>query len=714
MNMCLSVRSYNINLLLTISFMLLVAACGGGSGSSTPSIGNSSSSSSVGSSVSSSSSSSSLALALFAGDTGGAGNLDGTGADVRFNYPEDVAVDANGNLYVMDTESNTIRKITSAGVVTTLAGSPGQAGSADGTGAAASFNYPGCIAIDVNGNLYVADTGNSTIRKVTSAGVVTTLAGKSGQYGSIDGTGSAARFDSPLGITVDANGNVYVADQGSDTIRKITPSGMVTTLAGLAYQSGSIDGTGSAARFLAPEGMAVDMNGNVYVADSANSAIRKITAAGVVTTLAGSAGQIGSTDGTGNAARFDFPYDVAVDTGGNVYVADGSSTIRKITSAGAVTTLAGSADQTGSTDGTGNMARFGYPNGLTVDANGVIFVADTSNSIIRKITSTGVVTTAAGFAPIAGSIDGIGSAAQFNNPAGLTADTNGNIYVADNGNSSVRKITSTGVVTTLAGAGHAGFADGTGSVAQFDLPYGVAVDTNGTVYVADTVNQLIRKVTSAGVVTTIAGSAGQRGSTDGQGSTARFSSPNGIAVDVSGNLYVADKSNYIIRKITPAGMVTTIAGLAGQRGSTDGAGSAARFSNPYGVAVDTNGNVYVTDNSNDIIRKIDSSGVVTTLAGVAGAVGSADGAGTAARFNAPSGITIDSSGNLYVADSFNDTIRKITPNGIVTTVVGQAGEASFIPGALPGVIDYPLGVAISGNKLFITMANAVIVASPVP
>jgi len=321
------------------------------------------------------------------------------------------------------------------------------------------------------------------------------------------------------------------------------------TLAGLAGSSGSTDGTGSAARFNVPLGVAVDSAGNVFVADTFNHTIRKITSAGVVTTLAGTAGSSGSTDGTGSAARFNFPTSVSVDTSGNVFVADSfANTIRKITSAGVVTTLAGSAGNTGSTDGTGSAARFSSPHGVAVDTAGNVFVADRNNYTIRKVTSAGVVTTLAGTAGSSGSTDATGSAARFDNPIGVTVDSAGNVFVADTYNSTIRKITSAGVVTTLAGlAGFTGSTDGTGSAARFNLPYAVFVDTAGNVFVADNANHTIRKVTSAGVVTTLAGSAGNSGSTDGTGSAARFNSPCGVAVDSVGNVFVADTSNHTIR-----------------------------------------------------------------------------------------------------------------------------------------------------------------------
>jgi sugar lactone lactonase YvrE len=304
-------------------------------------------------------------------------------------------VDSAGNVYVADYGNDKIRKITPAGVVTTLAGSGAQ-GDADGMGGAASFNYPEGIAVDSAGNLYVGDYGNNEIRKITSAGAVTTLAG-SGAHGNTDGTGRAASFNSPESVAVDAGGNVYVADYGNNEIRKITPAGVVTTLAGSGAQ-GNSDGTGSAASFDGPEGVTVDSAGNVYVADNGNNEIRKITPAGVVTTFAGS-GMQGNADGAGRAASFNGPESVAVDAGGNVYVADyGNNEIRKVTPAGVVTTLAGSGAQ-GNVDGAGRAASFNGPEGAAVDSSGNLYLSDEFNDTIRKITPTGVVTTFAGSSP---------------------------------------------------------------------------------------------------------------------------------------------------------------------------------------------------------------------------------------------------------------------------------------------------------------------------
>ena len=652
-------------------------------------------------------------LSLIAGNIGGPGSVNATGVAARFNNPVGIAADTAGNLYVVDQVNSTIRKITPAGVVTTLAGTPGVPGSADGSGAAARFRNPSGIAADMAGNLFVTDQSNQTIRKITSAGVVTTLAGTAGVQGSADGSGTAAQFSNPSGIAADTAGNLYVADFSNAIIRKITAAGVVTTLAGTAGVTGSADGSGAAAQFNSPSGITIDTAGNLFVADTGNQTIRKITAAaGVVTTLAGTAGVTGSANGNGAAAQFNYPFGIAADMSGNLFVADtNNSTIRKITTAGTVTTLAGTASVQGSADGSGAAAQFNRPLGITADSAGNVFVADTANNSIRKITAAGVVTTLAGTPSIVGSADGSGAAAQFSYPFGIAADTAGNLFVADANINTIRKITPAGVVTTLAGtAGVMGSADGSGAAAQFNRPLGITADSAGNVFVSDANNNNIRKITSVGVVTTLAGTSGVQGSADGSGAAAQFNYPFGIAADTAGNLYVADAGNSTIRKITSAGVVTTLAGTPGVFGSADGSGAAAQFSNPYGIAADTAGNLFVADTSNQTIRKITAAGVVTTLAGTAGVVGSADGAGAAARFRNPFiGIAADTAGNLFVADSGNQTIRKITSTGVVTTVAGVAGQSGILLGNLPGSLSSPQGVALlANNTLAVTTANSVL------
>jgi sugar lactone lactonase YvrE len=378
------------------------------------------------------------------------------------------AVDLAGNVYVVVKGNGTIRKISRNGEVSILAG--GKRGPfQDGQGDVATFSSPHGVAVQTDGTVYVADDFNHAIRKITPDGYVTTFAGEGsitrtdGNFGFKDGQGMDARFHCPMGIAIDHNGYLYVADSENKATRKISPTGLVSTLVSNEINK--------------PVGLAVDVGGNLYVADAGCHQIKKITPAGVVITLAGS-GEKGYADGRVTTAKFSFPMDLAVDPAGNVFVSDGDNCcIRKITPAGVVTTI--------------GARIFGVPEGIDMDAAGNLYVADTGTSKICKMTQAGVFTIIAGSG--FGYEDGPALTARFRNPEGLALDRSGNIYVGDLGNAAVRKITKTGEVRTI-GGGTSGFAEGIGINSKFREPAGIDIDFFGNIYVADTRNSRIRKL----------------------------------------------------------------------------------------------------------------------------------------------------------------------------------------------------------------------------
>ncbi|MCL2875437.1 MAG: SMP-30/gluconolactonase/LRE family protein [Betaproteobacteria bacterium] len=654
---------------------------------------------------------------------GTVGNADGAGTDARFNLPRYITIDESGTLYVSDTYNHRIRTITpnaNGYTVATLAGSTAGFADDNATGTSARFNRPVGIARDPLGNLYVADYDNHSIRKITPTGGVSTLAGYNGtvdkpQAGYLDAKGNAARFSLPHGVTIDARGNLYVTDASNMRIRKVTAGGVVTTLAGTSV-FGYADGVektgynlpppteGSAvacfSAFCGIRGITIDAsNTALFVPESSGSRIRRLGMAPdrtYVTTLAGS-GIPGLVDGTGSAAYFNSPYDAVMDTSGNLYVTDQlNHCIRKITPTGIVSTIAGSTQ--GHRDGLGSAAQFDNPCGITIDADDNLYVTDQSS--IRKIeieapirTGTYMVSTLAGSGPTgmakdanAQYADGPGTRALFYHPDDIAIDKDGNIYMAEWLNHRIRKITPQGDVFTFAGTGAAGFLNhATGTSAQFENPSSIAIDENNNLYVADFTNHCIRKITPQGDVSTFAGTAQTSGYLDHTtGTSALFYSPHSIIIDKDNNLYVSDFYNRRIRKITPQGAVSTLAGIGPSGPDTiggyeDGPKEVAAFDTPVGIAIDTNGNLYVADRSNHRIRKVTPQGDVSTFAGI-GPTGTnnggyADGDRSVARLNFPHGITIDAENNLYVGDRANHRIRKITPDGEVTTLAGNALEA---------------------------------------
>ncbi|QEC79292.1 IPT/TIG domain-containing protein [Mucilaginibacter ginsenosidivorax] len=715
----------------------------------------------------------------FAG--GSLGWTDGSGTAAQFNNPAGVALDASGNLYIAENSGQRIRKATPAGIVSTIAGTYRVAGSADGPGSSATFNSPYGVAVDAAGNIYISETAGRKIRKITPAGVVSTFAG-SGTKGVADGTGTAASFNVPEGLCFDKSGNLYVADIQNNNIRKITPAGVVSTFAGSTSGTpGAANGLGTTASFFGPTGIVADATGNLYVTDAGNHKIRKITAAGAVSDLVGD-GTANWRDGTGTSAALNDPYAIAIDELGNLYEAEYYfSLVRKITPAGVITTIAGNGIE-GSASAVGNAATFNDVKGMACDGHGNLYIGEGYNSDVRKMSiwgysinpalpngltfdgtsgtisgtplatssltvytitaynaggsstaTVGLSTVLPASAPTVTSLAPVLASAYStinitgNNLLGATAVTVGgvpaksftpvsptslNVTIPGAATSGTIKITTpygsvtangftllkapkisysqppayvTGKASTtlspantggevpktgyryvslLAGNPSGGSNDGTGKAAGFKYPYAGVCDLFGNLYVADITNGLIRKVTPDGVVTTFAG--GGHYPNDGTGKTAGFYGPAGITIDAAGNLYVADGNDQLIRKITPAGVVTTLAG-SGRAGSKDGKGVYAWFSGPVEMGIDALWNLYCGEfSATSNLRKITTDGVVTTVDN---------------SFNGVTGITTDDAGNLYIADQGHALVKKMTPAGSVSifTGSGKTGKADGTP-----------------------------------
>jgi sugar lactone lactonase YvrE len=684
-------------------------------------------------------------------DVAGAGGA--TTAGDNANPVLGMVIDSQGNTFY--TQGNKIKKLDVNGNSTVFAG--GSKGNADGNGAVATFSAPSGIGIDSNDYLYVADTGNNLIRQISPSADVITYAGNLKKAKrDIDANGVLASFLSPVGITVDAGGTVYVSESLGFTIRAIDTSGNVTTLAGSNNNDGWVDGKGNKAEFETPGAMVADSSGNIFVVDAANDVIRKVNPSGKVTTFAGAGLTPGTVDGIGTSAMFEGLSGITIDGLDNLYVTQTTGAIRKITPARVVTTLMVDSQQlsASSIDGDADVGRLGTPTAITVDYNGNLIFADANLTSIREYTSLaslvsphlggtpvisvpipspapssavpinyGSIKTLGGFT---GYVDGAAADARFNQPTGVAYDSLGNLFIVDSGNQVIRKMDTSGNVTLFAGSpGNPGYADGQGSAAQFTGPYAIAFNSAGNMFVTDTGNDLIRMITPGGLVSTYAGD-GAETSTDGNGINAEFDDPRGITIDGNDNIYVSDEGSNLIRLINTNGDVSTLAGNG--TGSSDGQGVNASFSQPMGifsiassllvadltnnelryidsnanvttfvdpnsyldnpiaVTADQNGNTFVLNQEGSTIEMIDSNGNSSILAGISRTFGSTDGNASTALFFGSMGITTDPSGNVIVADTDNNTIRKITPAGMTTTIAGRAPAtyptpAPLIPGA---------------------------------
>ncbi len=642
----------------------------------------------------------------FAGDGGPAVNA-------QLSAPQGIAIDSSGNIYISDTNNNRVRIVTPNGIINTFAGN-GLIGAplAFGDGGPANqanLHLPGGLAVDSSGNLFIADTGDNLIRKVTTDGIINTIAGDS--LPGFLGDGAAAtnsEVHSPEDVAVDSSGNVYIADTANAYIRKITTDGIINSIAG----DGSIGyagdgGLATSAGLIEPYSIGVDSSGNVYIAEPEDGRIREITVSnGDINTVVGN-GVLGFAGDGGPATKAEIHQasGVAVDSSGNLYIADSlNNRIRKV-SGGTISTIGGSGVFSYSGDGgPATSAELFAPNAVAVDSSGDLFISDTQNDVVREVTAKGVISTIAGTGTAGSSGDGgAATSAQLNLPLGIAVDSSGNIYIADTANARIRKI-SNGTISTYAGNGTVGYSgDGaSATAATLNTPVGLAVDKSGNLYIADQGNNVIRKVSTAGIITTIAGKGLQGYSGDGGPATAALlNGPQGVSVDNSGAVYIADTLNSVIREVTPNGTIQTVAGTGAPGYSGDGGlATAAQFGSPTSVVVDSVGNLYITD-SGARVRKLFTSGIVTTIAGtgVRGYAGDG-GLATSAMVNGATGLAIDSSGHVFLADLANNAIRELTFAGSGLSIGAVTNGASNQTGSIaPGEVIVIYGSNIGASTL---------------
>lgn len=640
--------------------------------------------------------------------------------------PHQICSDPSGHLYFADPQTHTIyRRDVYTGDLSAVAGSgvSGYSGNG-GLAVSATLNKPEAVALDSSGNLFIADTDNHVIRKVDIAsGLISTLAGTGASgYSGDGGAATLAKLRKPRGVFVDAAGGVYLSDTGNHVIRKID-AGIIDTIAGTG--SGGYNAeeeeeeedmedlpAATATKLNKPHGLVVTSSGNIYFADTDNNRVRKIYASnGKIRTIAGE-GSAGD-DGDGDAAteaELDKPEAVFVAAGGDIYIADTiSHRIRKVDAAsGDIDTVAG----TGSAGSTGDggpavAAKLDKPRGVCLNPSGEIIISDSNNGSLRRVDGVGMMAAMV-------ITEGLG----LDQVSGLAVNSDGHLFVADTENHSIRRIDDQGIVTRYAGNGSAGYSGdgGAATAAKLEKPRGVAVDSDGHLYIADTLNHCVRKVNAAnGNISTAAGVCENKGYSGdgGAATTAQMEAPADVAVDADGNLYIADTKNHCIRRVDAAGgFITTVAGTGGSSGFSGNGGAAetAQLDSPGGVATDSDGHLYVADTKNHCIRKI-AGGVITTVAGIGGSsgYGGDDGAATAANLDEPAAVAVDAAGNLFIADTKNHVIRAVNHSDNTIRTLAGNNTNGFNGNGLPAVdtqMNEPMGIAMgpvrSGRRIFVS------------
>src|ERR1039457_3961101 len=566
----------------------------------------------------------------------------------QFSNIQGIAVDRLGNLYLSDTSNHRVRKV-SGGIVTTIAGT-GVAGYGGDGGSAlnAQLNFPYGLALDSAGNLYVADLGNQRVRRIGTDGVIVTIAGTGRKASSPDG---AAALDtsllSPRTVAVDATGNLYIAEFEGHRVRKLTPNGRLSTVAGTGVAGWSGDGSrAAAAQIDYPAGMAFDRAGALYFADSGNHVVRKLYADGTI-------GSLGTAFGGNPGLAMSTPAAIAVDPAGTLYVGGPAAfVVRAFTTAGQWISYTGIGDSV---------------NDMAADLNGYIFIAD--GPCLRRMDPTGTFLTVAGDNSLYSVGDG-GPAimGQLYQPSALTLDSAGNLFIADSGDERIRQVTPDGTMTTLAGTGTAaaGAPNGSSDGVALNTPMGVAMDPAGNVLVADSYNHRILLVTLAGTIRAVAGTGIDGASPEGTGPlVAQLRAPRAVCADRAGVLYIVDTGNHRVLRLAPGGTLQTAAGTGSRgNGGDNGAARLAQLNTPSACATDSAGNLFIADTANHAIRKVNAAGVISTVAGT-GVAGTSweEAVATEANLYAPRGVAVDDTGDTFIADTGNHRIRLVTPDG---------------------------------------------------
>ncbi len=701
-------------------------------------------------------------ILAFAGNGVSGNPTAGPATSSDMSLPEQVAVDSSGDVYVADYSADVVEKVTPSGTLSIVAGISGSSGTPTaGPATSSHLHEPSGVALDGSGNLYIADTVNDVVEKVTPSGTLSVFAGTGTAGAPTAGPATNSDLNAPVALAVDSAGDVYISDWSNHEVEKVTASGTLSVFAGTGTAGVATAGAATSSMLDHPRGIAVDGAGNVYVVDSTDPQALKVTASGTLSIITGTGVSGNPTAGAASSSKLRSPYGVAVDRQGSVYIADpGASEVEKVTASGTLSIFAGISGSSGTPSaGPAASSKINFPIGVGLDTSGDVYISDANDELVYEVTAaapvftadapsatsydsaynytfaatgipaptfsvssgalpyglslnttTGVVsgtpmgsgtfsvtaTNSAGTAvagPFTLSVTapagdilavagtgiqgepsaGVATSSELEDPQLMTMDSSGNLYIADPPADVIEEVTASGTLSIFAGTPGSAGAPTAGPATSSELsePTGVAVDGSGDVYIDDPGNRVVEKVTPSGTLSVFAGIVGSSAApTPGPATNSGLGVPAGIGLDSSGDLYITDISHGDVEEVTPTGTLSIIAGTGTTGTPTAGPATSSQLGGPFGIAVDTSGDVYIADANGNRVEKVTPGGTLSIIAGTGTGGAPTAGVAVSSKLNSPYAVAVDSSGNLYIGDYNNHEVEKVTPGGTLSIYAG--------------------------------------------